>query len=413
MAGGAWAAQLPPAVQRNLRWFWVGGVFAQVAESIAVAYLALYLLNLGATRGQIGWMTALASLSAALVLLPGAALARRPEQRQRVTLLGGTAARVALLLLALAPLVLSGPTLVVTAIALAVFRETCANLALPAWTALTADIVPLASRGRYFGARNMAMSVVGVTTTLLVGQAITGIGGPLGYQWALGLAFFTGLAATYSFAQLRPPALPVEAIATEAPRPSLARRVLADRQFLAFCASAALWNFSLNAAGPFFNLYVVERLGGDALSVGMLSVVSSLASLPGQRLFGGLVDRWGPRRVQLLTSLLIPILPVAWLWVGAPWHVIPINLLGGFLWSGYLIASFNFLLAVAPADERPRYSALHQIVVMGALAAGAAVGGWMVTQWGYKAVFLFSGVGRLVAVLVLYRFSHEPPAETR
>jgi MFS family permease len=409
LAGGQWAAQLPPAVQRNLRWFLTDGLFAQVAESISLAYLSLYVLSLGATRGQIGLMTSLASLSAALLLLPGAGLARRADQRQRVALASGTAARAALLLLALIPFAFSGQTLVTVAIALAVIRETLANLALPAWTALTGDIVPLAWRGRYFGMRNMAMGVVGITTTLLVGRAIVSIGGESGYQWALIFAFITGLAATFSFAQIEPPVVAAEAEAVPGGGAPLLQRLRANRQFIAFCGAAAVWNFSLYVAGPFFNVYVVERLGGDALSVGWLSVVSSIAALPGQRIFGALTDRWGPRRVQLATTALIPILPIAWLFVREPWHVVPINLLAGFLWAGYLIASLNYLLILAPQDERARFSAVHQMVVMGSLAAGAAVGGWVVTEWGYLIVFMLSGIGRWLAALVLWRFTRAAP----
>jgi predicted MFS family arabinose efflux permease len=183
----------------------------------------------------------------------------------------------------------------------------------------------------------------------------------------------------------------------------------ANPQFIAFCGAAAVWNFSLYVAGPFFNVYVVERLGGDALSVGWLSVVSSIAALPGQRIFGALTDRWGPRRVQLATTALIPILPIAWLFVREPWHVVPINLLAGFLWAGYLIASLNYLLILAPQDERARFSAVHQMVVMGSLAAGAAVGGWVVTEWGYLIVFMLSGIGRWLAALVLWRFTRAAP----
>ena len=409
MAGGQWAAQLPPAVQRNLRWFLTDGLFAQVAESISLAYLSLYVLSLGATRGQIGLMTSLASLSAALLLLPGAGLARRADQRQRVALASGTAARVALLLLALIPFAFSGQTLVTVAIALAVIRETLANLALPAWTALTGDIVPLAWRGRYFGMRNMAMGVVGITTTLLVGRAIVSIGGESGYQWALIFAFITGLAATFSFAQIKPPVVAAEAEAAPGGDAPLLQRLRANPQFIAFCGAAAVWNFSLYVAGPFFNVYVIEKLGGDALSVGWLSVVSSIAALPGQRIFGALTDRWGPRRVQLATTALIPILPIAWLFVREPWHVVPINLLAGFLWAGYLIASLNNLLILAPQDERARFSAVHQMVVMGSLAAGAAVGGWVVTEWGYLIVFMLSGIGRWLAALVLWRFTRAAP----
>jgi predicted MFS family arabinose efflux permease len=171
-----------------------------------------------------------------------------------------------------------------------------------------------------------------------------------------------------------------------------------------------VWNFSLNVAGPFFNVYVIQGLNGDAGSVGLLSVVSALSGLPGQRLFGILADRWGPRRVQLLTGLIIPLLPVAWVFVRSPWHVIPINIVAGFVWAGYTLASFNLLLTIVPEDQRPRYTALYQIVVLASLAAGAAVGGIVITGWGYAAVFVLSGAGRFIAALLFARFVRQPIA---
>jgi len=374
----------------------------QVVEAITLAYLSLYVLSLGATRSQIGWMSALASLSAALMLLPGAALAGRLGSRKPVVLLsGGGIARAALLSLALAPLAAQGPAVVSLAIGLAVVREAFANLGLPAWVSLTADIVPLKWRGRYFGSRNFAMGLMGMATTLVVGQLITQAGSPLGYQLTFGLAFATGLASTFSFSRLRePPAPPLSFPTTPAPRPSLLQHFRAHPEFFIFCAVVALWNFSLNVAGPFFNVYVVEGLNGDAGAVGILSVVSALSGLPGQRVFGNLTDRWGPRRVQLLTGLLIPILPLAWVFVRSPWHVIPINLVAGFLWAGYTLASFNLLLTMAPADQRPAYTALYQIVVLASLGSGAAVGGLVIADWGYQAVFVLSATGRLLAALL-------------
>jgi len=404
-AGGRWTDRLPKPMRRNLRWFWLDGVFAQATESISLAYTTLYVLALGATRAQIGLMSSLSSLSAAVLLLPGAALAKERGRRKLVCLGGGGAVRLAMLLLALTPLIFPGPAVVYVMIALVVVREAFTNLVLPAWTALSADLVPVHWRGRYFSSRNFAMGIAGMAITLLVGQVINLVGNPVGYQVAFGLAFVSGLVSIYCFAHLREPSSPVappEAAAQ--PQASLLRHVRANPDFIAFCACAAVWNFSLNVAGPFFNVYVVQNLNGDAGIVGLLSVVSSLASLPGQRVWGPLADRWGPRRVQLVTSLLIPILPVAWVFVTAPWHIVPINLIAGFLWAGNLLASFNLLLAISPEDQRPGFTAIYQIVVLASLAVGAAFGGWVVTHFGYPAIFMLSGVGRLAAALLFARF---------
>jgi predicted MFS family arabinose efflux permease len=237
---------------------------------------------------------------------------------------------------------------------------------------------------------------------------ITRVGSPMGYQLAMGVAFGIGMASTFSFARLQePPALVPEQLTVRGSRLPLLRHLRAQPDFLAFCAVAALWNFSLNVAGPFFSVYLVENLEATAGVVGTLSVVSTLSALPGQRLFGILVDRWGPRRVQLMTGLLIPLIPWAWALTHSPWHVVPIELSAGFLWAGYGLASFNFLLLLTPEDRRPRYTALYQIVVMAALAGGAALGGVVSTRWGYATTFVLSGLGRLGAALLFARFVYE------
>ena len=79
------------------------------------------------------------------------------------------------------------------------------NLAYSAWVSLTADIVPLSWRGRFFGTRNMMMGVVTIAMTLLAGQLITRMGSISGYQVAFLVAFLIGMASTYSYAQIKEP----------------------------------------------------------------------------------------------------------------------------------------------------------------------------------------------------------------
>ncbi len=118
---------------------------------------------------------------------------------------------------------------------------------------LTADIVPLALRGRYFASRNMVMGISAMVAVYLVGKLITAIPSPTGYQIALGLAFFLGLAALYSFSHLQDPHAQSASEKTESySLRSLVSNLGDHPNFFALCASAAIWNFSLNIAGPFF-----------------------------------------------------------------------------------------------------------------------------------------------------------------
>jgi len=122
------------------------------------------------------------------------------------------------------------------------------------------------------------------------------------------------------------------------------------------------------------------------------------------RLFGQLNDRWGPRKVILVTGSLIPVVPFAWYFITSAWHVVPINIVSGFLWAGYNLAMFNLLLAIAPEAQRARYSAMFQISVTISLALGASVGGLIANRWGIPLVFVVSAIGRAIGAGVFARF---------
>ncbi len=405
--GGEWAIALSEQIKHNLYWFFFDGLFSSAIDNIVVTYVTLYILALGATRAQVGLMSSFSSLSAALLLMPGAILVERYGHRKEFTLaFGGGGARLAVLGLALLPWFVHGQAIVWVAIALSVTRDAFGNLAFPAWMSVTADVVPMEGRGRYFGSRNFVMGIAGMLVVLLVGELITRISIPLGYQIAFSLAFALGMVSTFSFSHLRDPkgsSFPIKA-ATSFSLGSIIQDMRDHPIFLALSLVMAVWNFSLNIAGPFFNVYMVSNLKFTASMVGIASIVTTVTSLLVQRRVGRLSDRWGSRKVQLLSMLVIPILPLAWIFATNFWHVVVINAVSGVLWGAFNLVSFNFLLSLTPDAQRARFSAFYQILAMLALAGGAAVGAWVVTEWGYWAIFFCSAIGRLVAAILFIRY---------
>jgi MFS family permease len=404
-AGGSWTDLLPEGIRINLRWFWLDGLFASSSEAIIVTYQTLFILALGASESLIGLLSSLSSLSGVLMLLPGALLAERFGKRKEVALYsGGVLGRLILLVMVFVPLFFSGPAAIWFAVGLTVLRDGLNNLGLPAWTSLSADLVPIAWRGRYFGSRNFIMGAGAMITTLIFGEIITRSGQIQGYQFAYGFAFLIGMVSTFSFAKIKEPLPQIPVAKKDTQNPPLSLFLKENPAFFLYCFTSAIWNFSLNFAGPFFTPYQVKVLSASATMVGILTIVSQISSLVTQQPFGILTDRWGPRRIILLTGFLIPALPFAWLFITEAWQAIPVNLVGGALWAGYSLASFNFLLILTPEDQRARYSAIYQIVVLLSLSAGAAAGSLAFSKWGYTAVFAGSAIGRMIAAILFARF---------
>ena len=407
--GGDWALSLPAKNRQNLTNYWYDGVFSAASDTIPINYLTLYLLALGATSSQVGLYTALTSLAAAACLLPGALLVERYGHRMEITVwFGGMIARLALLSLALLPFGLTGQVLIWAMIILSVVRSAAGNLAFPAWMSITGDIIPLAGRGRFFGSRNFVMVIAGMVITYLVGEFITRVGSPQGYQLSIGLAFVVGMIATYFFSRIKDQQAeqPVHS-SMSVSMLDMFRDLRAAPLFLTFCFASALWNFSINIAGPFFNVYMVQDLKFTAAMVGITAVSGSVSKLFIQKKVGELADRFGPGKVQMITMFLIPILPISWMFVTQLWHIVILNLIGGVLWGAFELVAFNFLLQLTPGAQRARYSAIFQIIVTVALAGGAALGSSIILWWGYKGIFLFSAVGRVLAALLFLKLTRQ------
>jgi MFS family permease len=409
-SGGGWSKAVSHSVQKNLRWFFMDGVLGSCLDGAVGPYLTLYLLALGATSGQIGVMTSLAGLFATLALLPGAMLSEITGKRKLYYVFGGAGfARLMILIQALLPLFMSWPAAIPWIIVLKVMGDGLGSFSGPAWTSLAGDLVPLTWRGRFFGSRNLFMSASSMTATFLAGIVISRLGASsgsiTGYQVAFAIAFLFGLASSISFYQIDEP----DTIAKNRDRSAYSLRsvlqtVVDDAWFRRYMVFAIIWNLAYGLTAPYFTVYMIQGLNATAAQVGLLTIASGLAALPALRVFGHLADRWGARKVQLLTGLLIPLLPLAWILASTPLHGILLNIPGGMLWAGFNLASFNYLLSLAPTDKRARYHALFQIAVTLTSAAGTFLGSLVIAHWGYHLLFALSGIGRYMGIIYFARF---------
>jgi MFS family permease len=404
---------LPFSQVRSQRFFWLDGLFASISDHFYLGFIPLYALALGATSAQVGWLASVANLSGAVSLFPGARLIEKTGRRKPIVVVsGGVLARLTLLALALIPLVTRRPELaIVLVVLLEGARAFTSSLANPAWTELAADLVPPEQRSRYFGSRNVAMGLAALIIAPLAGRLIQVVNqqlaGPLpGYQLAFFLAFLFGILSTVSYQRIVEP--PARRAVAEHHRGDLRRALRAAPLFLGFVASAVLWNLSLQVAGPFFNIYLVQELGAGAAVVGTLAAASSLTSLLGQRHFSRVQDRHNALWVLLVTGLLIPFLPLAWALTTASWQVALINMASGFLWAGYNLANFNELLELTPDEQRARAVALYQTAVFGSAVLGPLLGGYLSAALGFRVVFVLSGIGRFLAILLLLLFVARP-----
>jgi predicted MFS family arabinose efflux permease len=268
--------------------------------------------------------------------------------------------------------------------------------------------VPAGIRGRYFASRNFGMSLAALATAPVAGLILDRYSGLGGWQIVWLLAFAAGAFSTWAFARIPDPTPHTDVVAREraSDRPNVLADILSDRSFVMYLVGTAAWNIGLQVTGPFFNVYLAENLHASGFMIGFLSALISITGLVGLIYFGHVMDRRGTKWLMVVTGLLIPLIPLAWLAVSRPWHVIPINIAAGVLWAGYQLAMLNMVMIMAPPEKRARYAAAFQTVTFAGAFAGPLIGGQIIAVIGYRALFVFSGIGRMAGTLVILRFVH-------
>jgi MFS family permease len=369
-------------------------------------FFVLFALAAGVGAERIGLLVGAGGLASVIAYLPGAFLAARLRVRKPfIMLTSGGIARLAILGLAFLPSLSAGGGAVVWAILGMRFTTALmGSVATPAGTTLTADVVPPEIRGRYFAARYAAITIVAAVASVVAGWTVRGLNawspdGLTGYRVGFAVAFVVGMLATGCFSRIPEP--PARRSAGPARRArdllSITRRSPA---FVWLAVSSALWGLAVNTAGPFFNVYLVTELGGNAAVVGTGAAVGALTGLLGLSVFGRMADRRGNRRVLVVTGLLLPFLPAAWALVSSPWDTVLINVPSGFLWAGYNLASFNLLLSMSPPEDREAGVAVYQTLVAVSAVAGPLLGGMLASAIGYVPMFIVTGAGRLAAMIL-------------
>jgi MFS family permease len=397
---------LLPRRLRGIRWFTLDGLFNQVSGNFYEDFFILFALATGIPANRIGLLASAGGLASALAFIPGALAAGRVRARKPLILItAGGIARAAILGLAFLPGISVGGAAVIFGIFGLRFTTTLmGSFAGPAWTTFAADLVPQGIRGRYFAARNALISIIGAGASATAGVVIRSLDpispdGLLGYRVSFTVAFILGMLATTCFSRI--PEAPARAGSGISRR---ARDVIAlvkrNPAFAWLAVSSGLWGLALSAASPYFNVYLVTHLGGNAQVVGIGSGIAALTGLAGFALFGRMADRRGNRRVLILTGLMVPFMPTLWVFVRAPWHTYLTNIPSGFFWAGYNLASFNLLLEMSPQEDREAGVALYQTLVATSAVVGPLLGGWLIDRIGYVPMFVVSGAGRMAATLL-------------
>src|SRR6476469_3254982 len=364
-------------VRSTLKASTLDGVFATIFESATTGVLlSNFLLQLGASSVEIGIFSAIPMVVNLLQLL----------QWTLVT--------------------------VVAASVLAAFANS-------SWFSWMAAVVPQRLRGRYFGFRNSAVSLITLLGVPLMGLGVsTWDGGPiLGYGIVLLVGVWAGmisLGCQFFMVDVNPLVYKKDAQndrVTEKKAKQMTDfvpSVLKDSNFLMFILYFSVWTFAINLSAPFFNIYLLKDLRLDVSLVTIYTSLSSGANLLLLMFWGKLADRWGNRPLLIAVGLVVALTPLLWLGTGnypfALWVGLPLlHLLAGTTLGAIALCTNNIQMEIASIEQPSTYFAIAAAVSGLAGALGTTAGGFLAELPGMSlgSLFALSAAVRLVGLLPL------------
>lgn len=411
--------------RRSLWWSTVEGTLAAASDNLAVPYLGLFALAAGGGPREVALATAIPALVANVLQLPfGWLTAARPAGRRTLWLVGSIPARLLWLAVAALPwLVPRRDHLLVAYLTLLALRSLFVALATPAWTALMADLTHRAWRGSYFAVRNILGNLAALAGSVAAGYAASR-GYPVGYAWLFAAAAASGLLSLLALVRVEElPPLPGSRAARE-PAPAVWRRHSADDlrawpgrwlllgierwqqeapEFGRFALTSLVWNLAVHLPMALFPVYFSLRLRGSPALWGLANGAMFFTTVLGQRVWARRCDRTGARAVLLASGMGCVALPLLWAVVPGPEWVVAINLLGGYVWAGYNLAAFNYLLETTPDARRPAYVGIFNMGVGLAAALGPLLGTELAERVGMEPVMVLSATVRALALALFAR----------
>lgn len=416
---------------------WEGGFANAYTVLVDVPYLIAFALALGAGNQLLALIGGLPYL-ARVFQLAGAYLVERTGNRKRLSLLTTALNREVWLIPAVAALLITDQTLLLTVFTLTVLvSHFSGNMLGTVWMSWISDLIPPSLRARYFGFRNSLMAAVSVALTFGIGALLDFFKDSFGsavYGFAVMFVFAAAAGAVtmwFFYKQYEPPFTPPPYQKGVAAFVEEVRQPLRDKNFRPILIFFCLWSAAIGICSVFFTVQMIDVLKMSFLQIALYQIIITAGRVLFNRVWGQIMSRTGAAAVLKLSASMIAVLPALWFFA-RPDFLLPIwidAVLSGIAYGGFELAAMDVQISESQAKGRSYYFAWYGILsglgyfllslVSGAIADSVKGEFISLTAYstytfgGYQWLFLASVLGRLLSLIVLIRLrphADEDPA---
>jgi MFS family permease len=371
----------------NRKYLWVAtveGVPAIIMGTLLGGpFMTGYLLFLGASTGQIGFVFAVTTF-VNIMQIWMAYLIQRIKNRKWTFVIFASLHRILWAATGLIPLVLDKEWWVIAFIVLFTSAFLANSAAAVVWSTLISDMVLAPVRGRYFGIRNTILNAIGSITLFIGGLILDKYSGWSGFAIlyvVIGICMVLNIIAFLGY-----PNLPFEK-STETHFLPMLKKPLMDSSFMKAVFFLAGWLFVQTITVPFFSYIMLKTLKISYQQVSIITVVQTVVMMISFYIWGNLNARFGNKQLLFWTLPLIAFSCLMWgglAFLPTLFVLYTAHILLGLGVGGFNQLAFNYLIGDTPKSERPMFIAMFSAITGFAMFLGPLLGGWI---YGHLSIF--------------------------
>jgi len=388
------------------------GLFATIQSSIGSRYISPFAIAINASNSLVALLGSVGGLLGPLSQLFSSRLIEK-YSRKKIILRA-----VLLEALMWIPFIIIGflffrgislnllPILLIIAFAIQLI---IANIAAPPWFSWIGDIVDDAYRGRWFSKRNLILGFASIILAIVSSFFLDYLKKSnlvmFGFIILFAIAMFGRLMSWRCFKKQYEPKIKLKKgyyfsfwdFLIKSPKSNFGRFAL-FRCFLAL---------STAVISPLIAVYLLRNLGFGYTTYMIVTIAGSIFALVVIELWGKLADRIGNYKVIVISSFLIPAIPLLWILNKSPLYLVLVpSIVSGISWAGFHLAAGNFIYDNVSQSKRGIAVSYYNMLLGIGTFLGAGLGAILIkylnTSFVEPIIFIFmiSGVLRMFTIII-------------
>ncbi|SEP15397.1 MFS transporter [Pseudomonas sp. NFACC39-1] len=389
----------------TFRWLWLASIASNIGTWMHEVGAGWLMTTLSASPMHVALVQVAGSAPMFFLALPAGAMADIVDKRRYLLKVQVWMAVVAMLL---ALLTFNGMMTVSLLLLLTLGMGAGTALMMPAWSALTPELVDKRDLGSA-----IALSSLGINVARAIGPAVAGVLVSLTGPWATfalnAVSFFAVMAVLYTWKREQAPALfPAERL-LGAMRAGW-RYSRSSQPLQAVLVRSAAFFVGASAGMSLLPLIVRGELNGSASDFGLLLGSVGIGAVLGATLLPRIRDAVKPDHLVAGSSLLYALVLAALAGVRNLYWLIPVMMISGAAWIAVLSSLQMAAQTCVPNWVRARALSVYILVFFGSMAAGGALWGLVASHLSISLTLLIAGGLLLMGIVLTLRF-HLPVTE--